>query len=105
MKRKQKKHTVQKNTPKEVEKDLRPRCNATIDEVPEWQRYNKWILSFYRINYVGTKSIASTFVKCHNETVNVWTHFLGLCSLVVVVFYVISQHHYQYYGNDALTIS
>lgn len=53
---------------------------------------NEIIKTGYRVGYKGHKAVMSTMCMCHNETVNIWTHFigaltfLGLC-IVVIAFY------------------
>lgn len=59
----------------------------TIDEIPEWQQGNPFLLTAYRCHYTFAMCMKSIFT-IHNETANVWTHFLGmlfflLCSIVL----------------------
>ena len=65
----------------------RPRCDGLYEELPEWQQDNELIKSGYRIDYEGPCEVASTICKCHNETVNVWTHLVG--SLVLLTFTIL----------------
>ena len=39
----------------------------------------------YRIRYNTWRLILGSFFQIHNETVNIWTHFLGLLSLIYVI--------------------
>jgi adiponectin receptor len=48
-----------------------------IDEIPEWMTDNKYILGSYRAGYTLKMCLRSIF-SWHNETMNVWTHLLGL---------------------------
>ena len=71
----------------------KPRCNAEFDEVPEWARDNEYVQSGYRVDYEGQpQQVCQTMCKCHNETVNVWTHMIGaltffsLC-IIIITFY------------------
>ena len=40
--------------------------------------YNKHIKSGYRINFNSSWRILQSLFMIHNETINVWTHLLGL---------------------------
>jgi hypothetical protein len=58
---------------------LRRRRNlklAAFHALPESLRDNEYITKYYRINYNGKQTIRSLF-GLHNETGNIWTHFLG----------------------------
>ena len=43
----------------------------------------------YRIGFHSYKDAARSIFMIHNETMNIWTHFLGALGFVCVVFYVI----------------
>lgn len=64
----------------------RPRCNALKHEAPEWMQIN-YIDSGYRVDFEKTGEVAQTICKCHNDTVNVWTHLVGC--LVLFIFSII----------------
>lgn len=59
-----------------------PRCDGLFEDLPEWAKDNENIKSGYRIDYEGTREVVGTLCKCHNETVNIWTHLIG--SLVML---------------------
>lgn len=44
--------------------------------LPESLRDNEYITKYYRVNYNRKQTIRSLF-GLHNETGNIWTHFLG----------------------------
>ena len=44
--------------------------------LPEALRDNEYITKYYRVNYSGGQTIRSLF-GLHNETANIWSHFLG----------------------------
>ena len=67
---------------KKVETTRQPRCNGVLQDVPDWMRDNDYIKSGYRIDYEGAGELSTTICKCHNETVNIWTHLVG--SLVML---------------------
>ena len=72
----------------------RPRCNGLAHEVPEFQRV-PLIETGYRVDYIGTRELASTLCKCHNDTVNIWTHLIGSAVLFVftIIFLVLQENH------------
>lgn len=47
----------------------------SIEQVPEWLQFNRFVLSGYRpqLNVAGA---LATFPQLHNESVNVWSHFI-----------------------------
>jgi len=45
--------------------------------------------------------IASTFCKCHNETANIWTHFIGaLITFTLGILFIIYVNDTQAVGYD-----
>lgn len=47
-----------------------------FDDLPKWQQDNYYILSGYRkASYTYLRSLQS-MIQWHNESVNIWTHFL-----------------------------
>ncbi len=49
---------------------------AAFHSLPDSLRDNEYITKYYRVNYSGKQTIRSLF-GLHNETGNIWTHFLG----------------------------
>ena len=47
-----------------------------FQSLPEALRDNEYITKYYRVNYSGRQTIRSLF-GLHNETANIWSHFLG----------------------------
>lgn len=77
----------------------RPRCNALLHEMPEWMRDNEYIVSGYRVDYEGPLEVSQTICKCHNETVNVWTHLVGsLIMLLSGMLYLFNQENHAHLG-------
>jgi adiponectin receptor len=61
-------------------------------ECPEELRDNEYIIYGYRINYrgwLGKNGVLSTFALWHNETVNVWSHFIGLLIFFLITCFLI----------------
>ena len=63
---------------------------GSYDEYPEDIRDNDHIRYGYRINYKGFWPILRSAFDWHNETVNVWTHFLGSCTFICILYYIIT---------------
>ena len=58
-----------------------------FEDAPEYhQTYNPHLKSGYRINYSTWSSLFKSLFQCHNETINVWTHFIGFW--VVIGFFL-----------------
>lgn len=69
-----------------------PRCDGQFDEIPLEIQYNDFLRSGYRLNHIGFWPILGSCFKWHNETVNVWTHFLGklaaiACAIMLMTMY------------------
>ncbi|KAG5464399.1 hypothetical protein LSCM1_00583 [Leishmania martiniquensis] len=55
-----------------------------IADVPAYLRDNRYILRGYRAYYTGKQCIAS-LLRMHNETINIWTHLLGVVFFVALM--------------------
>ena len=53
-------------------------------EVEEWQRENKYILKWYRPANGSCWTCIRSMIQIHNETGNIWSHFVGLSLMVVL---------------------
>lgn len=60
-----------------------------IDEAPEWDTEGYYILTGWRINFNTYGRVLRSFFMIHNETVNIWSHFIGAMFFVFLVGYVI----------------
>lgn len=73
---------------------LGPKHEANPHEV-----YNEFIYTGYRINYTTWSVTLKSIFQFHNESVNVWTHFVGfvvgLISVIVVCCSQIGVQSYQ----------
>lgn len=49
---------------------------AAFNSLPDSLRDNEYITKYYRVNYNAKQTIRS-FFGLHNETGNIWTHFVG----------------------------
>lgn len=73
-------------------KEKRPRCNGLLEELPDWMRDNEYIKSRYRIDYETNCEVLSTAFKCHNETVNVWTHLIGSIIMFILALFILMDY-------------
>ncbi|GAB4828237.1 hypothetical protein Ancab_035149 [Ancistrocladus abbreviatus] len=49
---------------------------STFEELPEYMKDNEFIHKYYRVEW-PLKHAAFSLFQWHNETLNIWTHFLG----------------------------
>jgi predicted membrane channel-forming protein YqfA (hemolysin III family) len=71
---------------------------GTYEEADNYLKDNEFIHGGYRINYSRIWPIIKSLFTCHNETVNIWTHLLGLIGFFCLVFYVgigLTSHNAQ----------
>ena len=61
-------------------------------DYPDELKDNEYITSGYRIGYQGLSNGFRTMFMVHNETVNVWTHFLGKLFFLGVLIYMLSAY-------------
>lgn len=60
-------------------------------DAPEYMQHNKFILTGYRINYRTIRQCLRSAFAVHNETGNVWTHFLGFFVFILLSWHVFSS--------------
>jgi adiponectin receptor len=60
----------------------------TYECLPEPWRVNPHITSGYRFSETKLECIRSCFTTLSNETVNIWSHFIGLIIILFLAFYV-----------------
>lgn len=85
-----------------LEKVKRPRCDGLLEELPDWMRDNEFIKSRYRLDYETNCEVLSTAFKCHNETVNVWTHLIGsMIMFILALFILIDYENLKYAAERA----
>jgi len=64
-------------------------------------RDNPYITTGYRIGYKKFKLALKTMFMWHNETVNVWSHFLGkLTSFALIFVILICCPSYGHHGHE-----
>jgi adiponectin receptor len=62
-------------------------------------RDNEFILSGYRINFTTSKSILRSLFLLHNETINVWSHILGVLFFISLLAWTIICVNYTNYST------
>ena len=60
------------------------------DDLPDGLKDNKHLLTGYRIGFQGVKNGFKTMFMCHNETVNVWSHFMGKLFFLGLFFWILT---------------
>ncbi|KAF2481067.1 hemolysin-III related-domain-containing protein [Neohortaea acidophila] len=60
----------------------------TYDTLPEPWRVNPHILSGYRFSETKIECLRSGFTTLNNETVNIWSHAIGLIIVLAIALYV-----------------
>jgi adiponectin receptor len=72
-------------------KDLIKEYIGNVTEAHNFIIDNEFILKGYRINFHSCKRITKSACMCHNETVNIWTHFIGFVLVVTFIIMVILE--------------
>eukprot|EP01090_Pellita_catalonica_P007480 TRINITY_DN18066_c0_g1_i1.p1 TRINITY_DN18066_c0_g1~~TRINITY_DN18066_c0_g1_i1.p1 ORF type:complete len:283 (+),score=2.92 TRINITY_DN18066_c0_g1_i1:866-1714(+) len=65
-----------------------------IDQAPPHVTGNVFVLHGYRVNYSWKEAFKSSF-SMHNETLNIWTHFLGGISILILMIYALKTWLYD----------
>lgn len=50
-------------------------------------RNNQYILGGYRVNFDNPKRLIRSLFMLHNETVNIWSHLLGVFFFLFLIYY------------------
>lgn len=69
-------------------KEVPRRRTLTFDQVPAWIADNQFLRTGYRKEGQSFWSYLASLFHVHNETCNVWIHFLGAIFFVVLGFYI-----------------
>jgi len=70
------------------------------ESAPSWVQYNKYIVTGYRADFSWRLCLKSMF-RLHNETLNVWTHFIG--AVMFLFFFIHMWGFLSPNGHDRLT--
>ena len=61
---------------------------GTFEEAPEFIKNNHFIRRGYRINHKTYKDALMSLFTIHNESVNIWSHFIGALLFTFCIFYL-----------------
>jgi len=61
-------------------------------EAPPFMFHNVHILEGYRINFNSYSKLVRSLFMIHNETVNVWTHLIGMLIFVYLIFHTFNRY-------------
>jgi predicted membrane channel-forming protein YqfA (hemolysin III family) len=53
---------------------------------------NEFLMTGYRINYKGIKQVLGSIFKLHNETINIWSHLLGVITFSALVYGIFTYY-------------
>jgi predicted membrane channel-forming protein YqfA (hemolysin III family) len=62
---------------------------GTYHEAPYYMQDNEYIFRGYRIRFNTTKKILKSLFMIHNESVNVWSHLIGVGLFIMLIIYTI----------------
>src|SRR6185312_7400862 len=54
------------------------------DSLPSWLKDNPYIAHGYRVE-IGWKNSCQSICHLHNETLNIWTHFLAFLFMLILL--------------------
>ena len=72
-----------------------------IEDTPPWMIDSEYLTSGYRADCDSFVSCFLSLFRPHNETLNIWTHFIGVVVFVILCFYIgtilipTSNHHHE----------
>ena len=72
----------------EDEEQPTPGFIGDVDQAPDFLQ-DDYTVHGYRIGFSGFGNICRTLFRCHNETVNVWSHMLGSLAFGVVLVLIV----------------
>ena len=75
---------------------------VSYDEAPDFQKDNEYIKGGYLINCNTPIRLTKSLFMLHNETINVWTHLLGV--ILVIIFIVYTAIYITFYKTQIMNI-
>ena len=60
---------------------------VSYEQAPDFQKDNEYIKSGYLINCNSPKKITKSLFILHNESINIWTHLLGVILVIIFIVY------------------
>ena len=80
-----------------------PTCKGLLKDLDPDDIDNEYILTGYRVHFKGVRKVLSTMFMMHNETFNIWSHFIGqLFYFGIAITILVSIPDMNDVGMDAL---
>ena len=79
---------------------------GSLEEAPDFLRDNEYIKHGYRIGFDNSQKVFNSLFILHNESVNIWSHLLGVLMVVVFICYTtvyITSHKDQIFPSINMT--
>ena len=61
-------------------------------DAPDYMRHNRHIKKGYRINFNTYWKLLKSLFMIHNETINVWTHLIGMLIFFILINYSFNKY-------------
>lgn len=77
-----------------------------MEDAPEFLKDNEYIKHGYRIGFDSSKKVFGSLFILHNESVNIWSHLLGVLMVIVFICYTtvyISSHKDEIFPSLNMT--
>lgn len=81
------------------DEDLKPSNLVSRSQLPKWLLDNEWIINWYRRPDLNHAQCLWSVFSLHNQSVNIWTHILGLVAVQVYTFYWFPSHITNSWGD------
>jgi adiponectin receptor len=75
-------------TDKELAKRTKEPFIGTWLDAPKFIRDNEYIRGGYRVNFNTVKKILRSLFMIHNESMNIWSHLVGVVMFMIFVGYI-----------------
>ena len=73
---------------------------ALLTDLPKDFHDNEYIETGYRMHYRGSRQVLRSMCQCHNETFNIWSHFLGkVIAFIFALFVMMYYPNMEYVGS------
>lgn len=72
------------------------------DSIDEWCKDNPYITHYYRKTNQDWKYYFKSMFRWHNETVNIWSHFLGFIGIITATIYINLEYDIDKYMTQSV---
>ena len=79
--------------------------NLNYYDMPEWMNSNSYILTGYRPFERSKCYYCKSFFKLHNETINIWTHMIGMFLFAGLLGYINTDSNLALYTGQAILMN